>query len=459
MAANTDNVKKDIESRYIERTSKSQKYYTEARKYLPGGETRESTFFKPHPLYMERGKGSKLYDYDGNEYIDFVGNYTTLIHGHCDPDVTRAVATQLELGTVLAAPDPSQTELGKLIVDRLPSADLVRFTNSGTEATHWAIRAARAFTKRDMFLKMDGGYNGSHDAVEINIIPDLNPQELPEPKIAGLGIPQSVLNDIALSYYGDLDSAEAQLKKHRGKIAAVILEPMLGSLGMIIPTKEYLQEMRELTKKYDTLLIFDEVMTFRLGAGGLQEHFGVTPDITALGKVIGGGFPVGGFAGRQDIMDMFEYDPVDPESVNHSGTFNGNNMTMVAGVATLKKFDKKAVKYTNGLGNKLRVGIDETFKSLRMKGQATGFGSLVQIHFTDNELKNAYDYVMGILPNMEVQKLFHLELLNRGIFTAKRGFFATCTPMTESEIDTCLEEVKETLEVLKPLVNYPEGNR
>ncbi len=443
----------DIEARYLERTGKSREFHERAEQYLPGGETRESISYKPYTTFMDHGQGCRVWDVDGNEYVDFLGNFTSLVHGHCDADVMEAVRAQTEKGCILGSTSALQAEHAKILCDRTPSVDMVRYGNSGTEATQWAIRAARAVTGKDMLLKFEGCYHGTHDDAKVSVVPDLDPGELPEPQLEGLGIPKSTLQDVVVAPFNDLDAAEKVLKMHEGKIAAVLAEPFLASLGVIAPKPGYLKGLRDLADKYDTLLIFDEVQSFRMSTGGYQKHENVMPDLTALGKLIGGGYPVGAFGGRRELMDRFDYDPTRPDSINHSGTFNGNEITMVAGIASMNKFDEEAVRHINSLGERLREGCNAAIRSQGLKMQVIGVGSLSNIIYTDQEVSNAHAFAMAYIGAMELQKWLHLELMNRGLYTAKRGEFIISTPMSEQEIDRCVDEFTGTLEFMRPYIS------
>lgn len=449
---NAEKVAENIRNRYQERTCQSAKYYKTAKEHLPGGETREATAFKPYPTFMERGQGFSLFDYDGNEYLDFLGNYTSLVHGHCDPDITAAVSEQLTKGSMLGSVSPHLIEHAKLICQRVPSADMVRYTNSGTEATMWAIRAARAVTGKDKILKIEGGYHGTFDAAKVSVIPDFDPQGLPKPHLEGLGIPQSVLNDVLVAPFNDLEAVDTLLLRNVNQVAAIITEPFLGNVGVIPPEDGYLKGLRELADKHGVLLIFDEVQSFRLSTGGMQLLSGVTPDLCALGKLIGGGYPVGAFAGSKAIMDRFEFNIVNPDTINHSGTFNGNEVSMVAGIASIKKLDQMAIDHINSLGEKLRNEMNEYFQSAGIKCQFLGMGSLSNLAYTDQVINNTFDFVMAYVTCIELQSLFHLELINRGIFSAKRGEFIISTPMSENEIDICTDQIKQTFDVLRPYI-------
>jgi glutamate-1-semialdehyde 2,1-aminomutase len=444
---------RDIEERYRQRTPKAAEHNARAKHRFPGGDTRTATFYQPYPAYMVKGQGCLLYDVDGNQYIDMLSNYTSLIHGHAHPKIMEAVRAQLENGSVFGSATEIQYIHAEHLCARVPSLEQMRYGNSGTEGTLFAMRAARAFSGKEMFIKMDGGYHGSHDFIEVNVFPGSGT----EPGAAGLparhvepSAPLSVLNDILVVPFNDLDAVEILLKKYEDKIAAVILEPMLGALGMVTPQDGYLKGLRELTESYGVLLIFDEVITFRISTGGIQKSEGVTPDLTAMGKIIGGGFPVGAFGGRKDIMALF--DPNRPNAVFHSGTFNGTDIIMAAGLVTLELYDQTAVDQVNALGEKLRNGVNQAFKKADITGQATGLGSLAQIHWRPGEITNALESVEGFFLAGELPKFLHLELMNRGFYCAKRGMLVISTAMDETIVDKFLEEFAEALDLLKPYV-------
>ena len=344
-----------IYKEYSDTRSKSKYLFQEAQNYLPGGDTRTVTFFRPFPSFMVRGEGFNLYDVDGNEYIDFFNNATSLVLGHAHPKVVNAVLEQVKCGSVFASPLACQTKLAKILCDRLPSADRVRFCNSGTEATLTAIRAARAYRKKYKIMKMEGGYNGSCDLVEISVKPDLRkagsinePNAVPEDDSVSPG----TLGECVIAPFNEPEIVSRLIEKHHDDLAAVIIEPMQGSCGMIPADFDFLKVCRDITTHFDIPLIFDEVQSFRLSPGGFQEICGVTPDITILGKIIGGGYPVGGVAGNKKYMDQFS--PLNSSFLTHSGTFNGNPVTMVAGIATLSELQHSEIERINSLGANLR---------------------------------------------------------------------------------------------------------
>jgi len=435
---------------YSKKRPRSEIMHKEARRFLPGGDTRSVTFYRPFPTFMERGEGCRLYDVDGNTYIDMVNNMTSLVLGHAHPKVTAAVIEQVKRGSVYSSPVEIQTKLGEIICSRLPSAEKVRFCNSGTEATIGAIRLARAYTKRYKIVKMEGGYHGSHDLVEISIKPPLEkvgPIERPNGVPEDESIPPSVVNDCIIAPFNRGEIAERIITQHKGELGAVIIEPVQGSCGMIPPDPHFLRAVRGVTSRYKIPLIFDEVVSLRLARGGCQEIYEVVPDITALGKIIGGGYPVGAIAGREEFMDLFS--PLNSDFLGHSGTFNGNPVTMAAGVATLNELTVSEIDRINKLGETLRMHIMNVLEEIGIDAQVTGVGSLAQIHFTKEEVK---DWRSAATGRLDIRTLLHLLLMERGIFAATRGMFNLSTPMGENEIKEVRTAVKSCLEELKPYI-------
>ena len=442
-------VERDIVARYQERTAGSRARHAEARRYLPGGETRSSTWYAPYPTYMVAGEGAWLRDGDGNRYVDFLNNYTSLIHGHAQPAVVEEAADQLTRGTVFGSASEPQVALAKLLIERVPSVETLRFTNSGTEATMMMMRAARAFSGRDIIVKMDGGYHGSHDFVEVNVSADMASADQPAARIEERGVPDAVLNAVMVAPFNHLAAMEALLSEHHQRIAGIIVEPMPNAGGMVPPAPGYLRGLRELADRFGVLLLFDEIVTLRLSSGGLQLVEDVIPDMTALAKIIGGGFPVGAFGGRADIMSQF--DPAGgADALYHSGTFNGNNITMTAGVAAMARLDWAAIDRINDLGEQLGTRINELFASLGIRAQCLGYGSLQQIQWTDEPVVTLKDAARAGQGIGGLRELLHLELLNRGVYTSNRGMFCVSTPMASAEIDFALEALEGALRTLKP---------
>lgn len=379
-------IKDKIYKEYRQKRQQSYRLNQEAKKHMPGGDTRTATYFKPYPHFIYRGEGCLIWDADGNKLIDFQNNYTSLIHGHAHKETVEAVSGQISKGSAYSAPLPAQIELSKIICERVPSIDLVRFTNSGTEATMHAVRGARAYTGRFKILKIEGGYHGTCDIFEASVDPYLKKAgsiDKPRPVPDSKGVPQSSMDEVIVAPFNDIESTKHIIEKNYSKISAFIIEPVMGSAGMIAPEHNYLRFIRDITQKYGIILIFDEVVTFRLAYGGAQELYEIYPDLTVLGKIIGGGIPIGAFGGKAEFMEM--YDPR-KKAMYHSGTFNGNAIAMVAGVAALNSYSKKDIDEINKLGEKLRVGCRNVFESLGLDVQINGVGSLSNIIFSNKTI-------------------------------------------------------------------------
>lgn len=438
-----------LEKEYRRRTQKSEKLHAAAARVMPGGDTRTNVFFPPYPTFIERGEGCRIFDADGNVYLDFLGNYTSLIHGHAHPKILAAVLDQLERGTAFASPLESQIELANAICHRVKSIERLRFCNSGTEATLQAIRAAKAFTGRNKIIKMEGGYHGSHDAASISVAPKL---EAAGPRSAPASVPdldgifRGVIEDVIVVPFNDVEATRQIIDRHSQDLAAVIVEPLLGAGGGIPARTDYLKSLREGTRNAGSLLIFDEIITFRLAYGGAQEIHEVTPDLTTLGKTIGGGFPIGAFGGRADVMDLF--DPV-RRKLFQGGTFNGNAISMVAGLAAIQLMTRDEIARINSLGENLRLSISKVFAQSKIPGQAIGMGSLLQVHTTEDPIT---DYRGAVRASKEMSALLHMALLNHGIFTSTRNSMCISTPMTQAEVDEAIHAFESALQQLKAAV-------
>lgn len=449
MSSAAEKTRQAILERYLARTRASAALHERTKKLIPGGDTRAITFYRPYPFYAVAGRGCRLEDADGNTYLDWVGNMTALVHGHAHPYVTEAIRRQIPHGICHGVPVEAQARLAELICGRVASVESLRFANSGSEATLFCLRAARAFTGRDAVLKIDGGYHGNHDFVQVNPMPDMSATGAPRPQRTK-GVPVCVESETFVVPFNDLAAAEAVLSANFNRIAAVIMEPMLGAGGGVPPQPGYLQGMRRLADRYGVLLVFDEVISFRLHAGGLQTAAGVRPDLTAFGKIIGGGFPVGAFGGRREIMELF--DPLRPDGISHSGTFTGNAVTMAAGAASLEIYGQAEIDRIHALGERLAAGLNDVFRQVGVPGRTRGIGSLVGIALTGTPLATSRDVVAALAAAGEALHFLHLELLNRGIYYMSRGMFVVSTPMTEAEIDQTIGTFGEALETVKTLI-------
>ncbi len=418
--------------------------HKKASTFMPGGDTRNSIYWDPFPIYITSGDGTTLTDADGNQRTDFVNNMTTLILGHRPPEVTSALAEQISKGLSFPAPSPSVVRWAELMCERVPSLDKVRFVNTGTEATLNAIRAARAFTGKQKLVKCEGAYHGNHDAIQISVVPPLDEAgkaDSPESVAAFPGISETAVDDIFIMPFNDIVTAEKIIRKHADELAAVIVEPVNGQCGMVPAKPEFLEGLRRLTDDLGIVLIFDEVIAFRIAYGGAQDYYGVKPDLTCFGKVVGGGMPVGAFGGRDDIMSL--WDPSGGGSiVQHAGTFNGNPMTAVAGVATLESLTADKYKYLEHLGNMLRNKLITLFAELEVPMSVTGVASLFALQFTPTEV---IDYRTYATNNKEMLQTMFIGLLNEGFLMSNRCAGNVSTVHTEDDVDAFVLAVKNVL--------------
>lgn len=429
------------EGTYIRTTAGSRALYEQACKVLPGGTTRTTTYFAPYPLYVDRAQGTYIWDVDGTRRIDFIQNYSALILGHSHPRVTEAIAAQLQRGSAVAAANPLEIQLAQELCRRIPSVDMVRFTNSGTEATMFAMRLARTFTGRQKVARFEGGYHGTHDFAEISTKPNLElagPATAPRPVPDSAGTPAVALADTIVLPYNDPGSVERILRRHEKDIAAVIVEPVLGAGGVIPAEHEFLKELRAVTRELGIILIFDEVISLRIAPGGGQEYYGVMPDLTTMAKIIGGGLPVGAFGGRADLMALL--DPRTPDSIPHGGTYNGNPLGMTAGLATLKELTPDVYAELNRKGEWVRGKLREVFDAHDIAAQVTGVGSLFNIHFTSVPVR---DHRSMRMSNPQMLRDLFLALINHGILMAPRAMGSICTPMTQADLQDFVDAVDE----------------
>ena len=429
--------------RYRELTPKSRAAWEEAKAYLPGGDSRNSIFWEPYPIFVDHARGARVTDADGVERLDFIGTMTTLILGHSPRPVVAAVQEQLERGVVYNAPNSHQVRLARLLCERIPSFELARFTNSGTEATLNTIRAARAFTGRSLIAKAEGGYHGSHDTVSVSVRVDpgkAGERHRPGALPATEGLADGVLDSVVVLPFNETEPAREILERHQDQLAAVIVEPMLGSVGMLPATREFLVMLRDFTAANRATLIFDEVISFRIAPGGAQEYYGITPDLTSLGKIIGGGFAVGAFGGRRDIMGL--YDPTAGPRVAHAGTFNANPATMLAGATTLEQLTPEVYRRLAEVTERLRQGLREAGRELEVPVQVTGLGSLFGIHFLEGELVGYRDIAQA---DAAFRHEVFLGLMNEGILLAPNLVGAVSTVTGDGEVDAFVDAFRRVL--------------
>jgi glutamate-1-semialdehyde 2,1-aminomutase len=408
---------------YLARTPRSRELFEQATRAIPGGSTRTTIFNPPYPPYMVRGEGLRTWDVDDNEYRDFLGNYTSLILGHSHPAVVDAVTAQVRRGSAFAAPTETEIELAEEIKRRLPSVERVRFTNSGTEATMFAIRAARAVTGRDLVARFDGAYHGTHDTV------------LPGTP----GVPDAVSGLVVDLPWADAGGVEEALAGRERDLAAVIIEPVQGAGGVRAAGPTFLRFLRDYTQQIGAVLIFDEIIAFRVGYNGAQGLLGIEPDLTTLGKIIGGGYALAAFGGRAEIMDRF--DARRAWSLSHGGTFNGNPVAATAGLATLRELTPDRYDGLAERGDRLRARLADGIARGGIDARVDGIASLFQVFAGPT---------LGGEGELTASQTLFLGLLLDGFHLAPRGMGAISTPATERDVDELADAVVARLAAMTP---------
>jgi glutamate-1-semialdehyde 2,1-aminomutase len=418
--------------------------FNRARKSLPGGVNSPARAFKSvggNPVFIARAKGAKMWDIDGNEYIDYVSSWGPMIVGHADERVIKAITEAAQRGTSYGAPTVGETDMAEQIKKMKPSMDIVRMVNSGTEACMSALRLARGYTGRNKFIKFEGCYHGHADSFLIKAGSGALTLGLPDSP----GVTQGTAQDTLTARYNDLEGVAGLFEKHGDDIAAIILEPVVGNMGVVIPDKEFLDGLRGLTQKYGALLIFDEVMTgFRLAKGGAQEYFGITPDITCLGKIIGGGLPVGAYGGPKEIMEKLA--PAGP--IYQAGTLSGNPLAMAAGLATLKIIDETPGFHKNleEKSARLEKGFRDNLQQTGHKGVVNRVGSMITLFFTELNAVKSFDDAN----QSDTGKFgrYFKAMLEQGVYLPPSQFEAAFIPacITDEEIDKTVEASLKAME-------------
>lgn len=421
--------------------SRSKRLFEMAQRVIPGGVNSPVRAFRAvggNPVFISRAKGSRLYDVDGNEYIDYVLSWGPMILGHAHPEVTKALREAISKGTSYGAPTPLEVELAELILRAYPSMDKVRMVNSGTEATMSAIRVARGFTKRNKIIKFEGCYHGHADGLLVKAGSGATTFGIPDSP----GVPEDYARNTITLPFNDIEAFKEVIEKEWRDIACVILEPVVGNIGCVLPLPGFLETLRELTDRYGVVLIFDEVMTgFRVSYGGAQEYYGIKPDMTCLGKVIGGGLPVGAYGGKKEIMSM-----VAPEGpVYQAGTLSGNPLAMTAGIATLKILSKKSTyKELEKKASILEEGMRDVAKKAGVNTKFYRAGTMFCTYFTEKEV---IDYAAAKTSDTERFARFFRGMLDRGIYIAPSQFEAGFISLahTEKDIEKTIRSAYETL--------------
>jgi glutamate-1-semialdehyde 2,1-aminomutase len=412
----------------------SSKLFEVAKRLMPGGVSSPVRAISPYPFYVSRAEGPFLWDVDGKKLIDYCLAYGPMILGHRHPEIMEKVVKQLERGWLYGTPSELEIRLAERIVDLYPSIDMLRFVNTGTEATMAAIRIARGYTRRDRIVKVEGGFHGAHDSVLVKAGSGATTLGIPDSH----GVPKDTAKNTLQVPYNDLSAIEAALAEFDGEVAAVIMEPVLGNIGPILPEKGYLEGVRRITKDNDVVLIFDEVITgFRLSLGGAQTRYNVVPDMTTLGKIIGGGFPIGVVGGKREMMEM-----VAPSGgIYQAGTFNGSPVSLAAGMATLDVLKKdRVLERLNSTGDDLRKALSEIVEDLGLGYSVVGIASMFKIFFGDAP-KN---YVEALKCDKAGYLAFFRRMLKSGVFLPPSQFETNFLSAAHSE-----DVINQTLEAYK----------
>lgn len=418
-----------------------------AGRCLAGGGSRSTIRTDPYTLYIREAQGAEVVDVDGNRLIDFINNYTSLIHGHCYPPIIEAVQRQLPNGCAFSFCHESEIVLAELLCERVPSFERIRFMNSGSEAVMNAIKLARAFTGRAKIAKCDGFYHGSYDPAEVSLIhgAENSAQEDPPSRAYSRGTPQSVLDEVVVIPFNEPQHSQRILESHADELSCILLDTTCMRLGGNLVREDYLTMLTDVARSHDILLIFDEVVSFRLGYSGSQGVLGVQPDITALGKIIGGGFPVGAVAGRADVMSMFDAPVNGVAPLPHGGTFNANPITMAAGVAAMTDMTPASFEHLNSVGAKAREALTEVFKERGVTGQVTGVGSLFKLHLHDRPIVTLHDVGASGESERQVAAL-RLRLIDGGIFLGSGCFGCVSMATTDAHIEQLCTALAGALE-------------
>jgi glutamate-1-semialdehyde 2,1-aminomutase len=420
----------DARARYVAANPRSMAADKNAEQYLPGGNTRTVLHYEPFPLTMVSGQGAELCDLDDHRYVDFVGEYSAGLFGHSDETVKSAVHDALDTGISMGAPTSYERNLAGLLCERFPAIDQIRFCNSGTEANIWALTTARLLTGRSKLIAFNGAYHGG-----VIKFPD-GPCKLNLPF------------DFVLADYNDTEGAEEAIRNTGDELAAVIVEPILGAGGNIPGNKTFLEMLRRATRDVGALLIFDEVKTARLGPAGTQGILGIVPDLTTLGKFIGGGLTTGAFGGTAEVMAHFN--PKLPGNWNHAGTFNNNVCSMAAGYAAMSKVytPQRAAEFFDW-SESFRLSLNEMFAAKAVPMYANGMGSIIAIHFSNRPTKRAADISKGC---RALRPLLHMELLLDGVLVCSRGDFFLSLPMTDEQLSKARSALEKFIDRYKSLI-------
>lgn len=423
--------------------TRSAALYERALKVLPGGVSRNAALHDPQPLYVDKGEGCRLTDVEGVTRIDFANNMASLIHGHADPDMVRLVTEQLRRGTAFNAATEIEVRCAEHLRSRNPGFEKLRFVNSGTEALMVGVKVARAFTGRPMIAKAEGAYHGGYDYLEVSQAPTpANWGDASDPALVPLvgGTPASAVNEVVVFPFNDTERTIALLERSKHKLAAVVIDLMPHRIGLNPADPAYVAALRDWTARNGVLFLIDEVITFRSTYGGLQQQYNVTPDLTAMGKMIGGGFPIGAIAGRAEIMDVLN--PRSPRYVfPHSGTFSANPISVGAGLAAMEKFDRREVDRVNALARRGMKGVEQAIRDTGAAASVTGTGSMFRIHVKPKPPRDYREAYTTPEENKRVKALLN-HMFDEGFILINSCSAAISTPMTETEVDALVAALR-----------------
>jgi glutamate-1-semialdehyde 2,1-aminomutase len=426
--------------------TRSETLFQKAQKYLPGGVSRDTVLRIPHPLYASEGHGCVVTDIEGRKFVDFANNMASLIHGHAFPPIVDAVLAQMRRGSAFTFGTEAEVEFAEHMCSRSPSFQKIRFMNSGSEAVMAAIKAARAFTGRPKIAKVEGAYHGAYDYVEVSQTtgPDQwGPPDRPNPVALAAGTPQGVVDDVIVIPFNNPDVALDLLDRHAHSLAGVLVDPIPHRVGLIPADELFIRRLREWTLAHGALLVFDEVITFRTEVGGAQIRYSVRPDITALGKAIGGGFPVGAVAGSDEVMAVFAAGQCGLR-LPQSGTFSANPITMTAGRVAMQHFDGGAVARLNRLGDLARSGITEAIRVSTVPACVTGAGSMFRVHLQAQPPRNYREAFVDAQGKKQLTR-FVESMLDAGIMLTNSGTGMLSTAMVQTQIDQLADGVLSSL--------------
>jgi glutamate-1-semialdehyde 2,1-aminomutase len=433
--------RKSTPNKELKKLARSEELFEKAKRLIPGGVNSPVRAFQPYPFFTKCAKGSHMFDVDGKEYIDYCLAYGPLILGHAYPTITEAVKAQLEHGSLYGTPTEQEVELAELICKIVPSAEMARLVSTGGEATMSAIRAARGYTGKKKIIKFEGCYHGAHDYVLVKAGSGATTFGMPD----SLGIPKETTQNTIVVPFNDAEKFEEAVKANKDELAAVIVEPVIGNIGLVLPKAEFLATLRELTENYGVVLIFDEVITgFRLALGGAQEYYGITPDMSTLGKILGGGFPMAAYVGKEEIMKMI----APSGKVYQAGTFSGNPISVVAGLTTLRFLRNETSDFYADMESKCHAIVRPLKKAIsesNLKLQINHVASMFQVFFTETPV---YDYrTVKTADTIKFMK-YHAKLLQKGIFIPPSQFETCFLSSAHSQ-----QDINHTVEVATTILS------